>query len=157
MLMSLVKLPRFETYWTTETHFPPVADIMLINRYKKLCQYLHCNDNLKHGEEENKNNKLYKIEPVLNHVRGNCLTIEPEQNQSIDEQIIPAKTSHSGIRQYNPKKPVKWGFKNFVRSGSSGIMYDFFLYSGSSEKGQKCTGAFCVLKLIGTLPCHQNF
>ena len=95
---------------------------MSISRYKKLRQYLHCNDNLKHGEEENKNNKLYQIEPVLNHVLGNCLAIEPEQNQSTDEQIIPAKTSHSGIRQYNPKKPVKWGFKNFVRSGSSGMM-----------------------------------
>ena len=143
MLMSIVKLPRFEMYWVTKTRFPPVADIMSINRNKKLRQCLHCNDNLKHVKEENKNNKLYTIELVLNHVRGNCLTIEPEQNQSIDKQIIPAKTSHSGIRQYNPKKPVKWGFKNFVRSGSSGMMHDFFLYSGSLEKGQKCTGAFC--------------
>ena len=104
--------------------------------------------------KKNKNNKLYKIELVQNHDRGNCLAIEPEQNQSIDEKIIPAKTSHSGIRKYNPKKTVKWGFKNFVRSGSSGMMYDFFLYSGSSEKGQKCTGAFCVLKLIEILPRH---
>ena len=85
------------------------------------------------------------------------MTIEPEQNQSIDEQIIPAKISHSGIRQYNPQKPVKRGFKNFVRSGSSGMMYDLFLNSGSLEKGQKCAGAFCVLKLIETLPRHQNF
>ena len=157
MLMSIVKLPRFEMYWVTKTRFPPVADIMSINRNKKLRQCLHCNDNLKHVKEENKNNKLYTIELVLNHVRGNCLTIEPEQNQSIDKQIIPAKTSHSGIRQYNPKKPVKWGFKNFSRSGSSGMIYYFFLCSGSSEKGQKCTGTFCVLKLIESLPHHQNF
>ena len=38
----------------------------------------------------------------------------------------------SRIRQYNPKKPVKWDFKNFVRVGKSGIIYDFFLYQGGS-------------------------
>jgi len=33
----------------------------------------------------------------------------------------------------NPKKSVKWAFKNFVRAGASVIMYDFFLYQ-SKEK-----------------------
>ena len=32
-------------------------------------------------------------------VRKKCTKIEPEVNESTDEQIIPAKTSHSGIRQ----------------------------------------------------------
>ena len=44
-------------------------------------------------------------------MRNNCRTIKPEIENSIDEQIIPAKTKYSGIKQYNPKKPVKWGFK----------------------------------------------
>nr|XP_047141099.1 uncharacterized protein LOC124816109 [Hydra vulgaris] len=56
------------------------------------------------------------------HFRNNCILIEPEVEQSIDEQVIPAKTKRSGIRQYNPKKPTKWGFKNYVRSGASGFM-----------------------------------
>ena len=93
---------------------------------------------------------------MLDHVRENCIALEPEEEQSIDEQIIPAKTSYSGIRQYNPKKPVKWGFKNFVRSGASGIMYDFFLYSGKVNN-EKCTGSYVVLRLIETLPKHQNY
>ena len=81
-------------------------------------------------------------------VRGNCTNIEPEVNQSTDEQqVIPAKTSRSGIRQYNPKKPKKWRFKNFVRVGESGITQNFFLYSGSSSK-IKCTGS----KLLENLP-----
>ena len=41
-----------------------------------------------------------------------------------------SKTKFSSIRQYNPKKPKKWGFKNLVRAGSSGMMYDFFIYEG---------------------------
>ena len=61
-------------------------------------------------------------------MRANCNKIKSEANHSIDEQIIPAKTKKSGgVRQYNPKKPHKWGFKNLVRAG---IIYDFFLYSG---------------------------
>ena len=47
------------------------------------------------------------------------------------------------ITQYNPRKPAKWGFRNFVRSESSGIMYDFFICCGKTESDEKCTGS-CV-------------
>ena len=154
--MSVIDLPAYCMYWANETRYPPIADVMSVNRYKLLRENLHVSDNSKRDEPENKGNKLYKIQPVLDHVRQNCTSIEPEVEHSIDEQIIPAKTIYSGIRQYNPKKPVKWGFKNFVRSGSSGIMYDFFLYSGSVNN-QKCTGSYVVLRLIETLPKNQHF
>jgi len=103
---------------------------------KALREFLHVSDNSQKDLKENKDNKLYQIEPVLDHVRKNCLEVEPEQDYSIDEQIIPAKPKYSGIRRYNPKKPVKWGFKNFVRSGASGIMYDFFVYTGAASKDE---------------------
>ena len=80
--------------------------------------------------QEIKNDKLCKIRPVIEAVRENSMAIEPEPVHSIDEQIIPAKTNPSGIRQYNPKKPSKWGFKMFVRAGRSGMMYDFFCMQG---------------------------
>ena len=97
------------------------------------------------------------MQPVLDQVSENCRTIKPEVEHSIDEQILPAKTKTSGIQQYNPRMPVKWGFKNFVRSGTFGIMYDFFLYSGSIGNEQKCTGSYVVVQLLGTLPRHQRF
>jgi len=103
---------------------------------KALREFLHVSDNSQKDLKENKDNKLYQIEPVLDHVRKNCLEVEPEQDHSIDEQIIPAKPKYSGIRRYNPKKPVKWGFKNFVRSGASGIMYDFFVDTGAASKDE---------------------
>jgi len=84
------------------------------------------------------------------------LPIQSEVVQSIDEQIIPEKTEYSGIWQYNPKKPVKWGFKNFVRAGASVIMHDFFLYQGK-EKNKKVTGPYVVLRLLKTLPKNENF
>ena len=134
MLMSIVSLPAYYMYWAVDTKYSPIADIMSINRYKKCVNIFIATINRKEAVKKIKKNKLYKIEPVLNVVRETCTKIEPGVNQSIDEQIIPAKTYHSGIRQNNPKKPKKWDFKNFVRAGESGIMYDFFLYSGSSSK-----------------------
>ncbi len=50
-----------------------------------------------------------------------------------DEQIIPSKTRYGKIRQYNKKKPNKWGFKNLVRAGASGIIYDFYIYGGKTD------------------------
>ena len=113
MQMSIVKLPRYDMYWASETKIPRVSEVMSRNRYKSLRKYLHVRDNSEKDLEENKNDKLFKISPVLDHVRKNCLQIEPEQDNSIDEQIIPAKTKYSGIRQYNPKKPKKMGFQKF--------------------------------------------
>ena len=36
-------------------------------------------------------NKPYKVPSVIVHVKKKCSKIEPEQYQSIDEQIVPAK------------------------------------------------------------------
>ena len=131
MYMSFVRLSSYQMFWADETRFPLVADIMPINRYKKLRQFLHVSDSTLADIDENKGNRLYKIQPVLDHVRENCLKIQPEVENSIDEQIIPAKTKYGGIQQYNPRKPVTWGFKNFVSAGKSGMIYDFFIYTGA--------------------------
>ncbi|XP_065680710.1 piggyBac transposable element-derived protein 3-like [Hydra vulgaris] len=111
MLMGILKLPSYPMYWMNEIRINTIADVMPINRYKALRRYIHVVDNSKKDEADNKNDKLFKIRPILEMVRDNCHKIEPEPVHSIDEQIIPAKTKHSGIRQYNPKKPHKWGLK----------------------------------------------
>ena len=84
--------------------------------------------------------------------------MERELENSIDEQFIPPKAVNTGIRQHNPPPLKKRRFKNFVRSGSSGMMYDFFLsacYNISRRK--KCNGSYVVIKLKESLPKLQNF
>ena len=71
---------------------------------------------------------MFKIAPVIEASRKQCIIIEPECFHAIDEQIIPSRIKFTKIRQYNPNKPCKWGFKNMVIAGSSGFMYDFYLY-----------------------------
>ena len=135
---------------------PPIADLMSRDRYKKNRSYLHVADNTMKDNPGNTENKLYKVAPVIDHVKQNCNKIEPEQYQSMDEQIVPAKTRFSGIRQYSPKKPTKWGFKNFVLSGSNGIMHDFFFYTGATGN-EKCNGPYVVKRLVESLPKNENY
>lgn len=166
MMMSVVQLPAYRLYWSSRLRYAPIADAMPRTRYEKIRKYLHFSDN--HSFNANKQDKLYKIKPVLESVRGQCLKIPPEQIHSVDEQIIPAKTKYSGIRQYNPKKPHKWGFKNLVRAGASGIMYDFYIYVGKESTASHNTCAYSnlsksaqvVAKLCEALPPnsgHQVF
>ena len=108
MLMSIVKLPQYEMYWSAETRYEPIASTLSLKRYKKLRQYLHVVDNNGRKKEENKGDKCLKIKPLLQAVRKYCMKIEPEISHSNDEQIIPAKTKRSdSVRQYNLKKPHK--------------------------------------------------
>ena len=124
---------------------------MGIKRLKKLRQLLDANENLKTDKSH-----LYKVKPGLEAALENSFKIEPEKCQSIDEQTIPAKTDYSGIRQYNPKKPSKWAFKNFVRAGKNGIIY-FFLYTGAKSVGtDKCTTESVVLRHSEGIPKHNN-
>eukprot|EP00795_Rhopilema_esculentum_P011163 gene11163-20060_t len=156
--MGIVKMPKYNSYWAGETKYSPIADVMALNRYRKLRQFLHANDNSEKDNPESKGNKLYKIDPILQSLRENCQKIEQEEFQSIDEQIVPAKTKFSGIRQYNPKKPHKWGFKNFVRAGQSGMIYDFFFYTGAaSAGGEKTSAKNVVLKLCENVLTGCNY
>ena len=68
MFMFIIILPAFYMYWASETRYPPAADVMSIARYKALRENLQVSDNGKCNDPENKDNKLYKIQPVLDHV-----------------------------------------------------------------------------------------
>ena len=111
---------------------------MTLKRYKLIRRFIHANDNTKKINPENVNDKLFKVHPLLDLVRNNCIKVEPEQCHSIDEQIIPAKTKRSGgVKQYNLKKIHKWGFKNMVTAGQSGMIYNFLFMAENIVQVQK--------------------
>lgn len=159
LMMGIINLPLYHLYWSRELHYPTIADVMPRGRFKELPRYLHVVDNNSFDPE--KNDKLFKIRPLIKAIRNECVKVEPEEYQSVDEQIIPSKTKRSKIHQYNPKKPKKWGFKNLVRAGASSFMYDFYIYSGKEEENsnftdlQKCSQV--VAKLCVDLPSNMGY
>ncbi|CAK1603653.1 unnamed protein product [Parnassius mnemosyne] len=103
---------------------------MSLKKYENIRGNLHFSNNA----EDDHVDRYFKIRPVMEHLRLNCLAIEEEKSYSIDEMMVPYKGKKAGSRrQYMPKKPTKWGFKFFVRAGNSGIVYDFFAYDGSNS------------------------
>jgi hypothetical protein len=157
--MGIIQLPSYKLYWSQKMRYPAIADQMPFKRHEKLLSHLHFVDN---NDMEENASKLAKIQPVIDIVREQCLKVSPEESHSIDEQIIPAKTKFSGIRQYNPKKPVKWGVKNLVRAGASGFMYDFYIYAGKDEDIDNFDfkdlqkSAQVVARLCQHLPSHSG-
>ena len=132
---------------------------MTLKPYETLRKFLLVSDNDSRNNTENLNDKLFKMRPLLDLVRNNCIKIEPERNHSIDEQIIPAKTKCSGgAKLYNMKKIHKWGFKNMGRAGQSWIVYNFFIYDGKHSAGaERCGTEESLLRFVVEIPKTQNY
>ena len=71
-------------------------------------------------------------------------------------KLYQLKQNIVGFVSTTLKIKKKWVFKNFVRGGSSGIMYYFFLYSGKMEN-EKVTGPYVVVNLLETSTKMKNF
>ena len=69
--------------------------------------------------------------------------LEIREYLCIDESIIPFRGRHK-LKQYNPMKPNKWGFKVFLLCDSaSGYVFRYKFYAGGEE--------FCPNKIVKTL------
>lgn len=128
LLMGIIKLPAVTDYWSKRFRVDKIANVMSYRKFVRIKRYIHFADN-----DLKDDDPYYKIRPVFEKVRQNCLNTAPEYSYSIDEMMVPYKGDKAGSnKQYMPKKPNKWGFKMFVRSGVSGVAYDFYLYSGAT-------------------------
>jgi len=157
--MGLVSMPRVRAYWELETRYSPISDKMSRNRFEKLTANLHFTNNLTVTDKQ-KEDKLWKIRPWLAALRAQFLKIPSEENNSVDEIMVPFK-GKSNIKQYIRGKPNPWGFKLWGRAGTSGILYDFDVYQGKSGRQSKensiGVGGDVVLQLSDTLPAGKNY
>ena len=58
--------------------------------------------------------------------------IAPTENLCIDEQMVPFK-GRSKLKQYNPQKPKKWGYRLYVLTNPEGLIYNFEVHTGTIE------------------------
>ncbi len=131
LFMGIYPLPQYRMYWNPKYNLPHIAQALQggVNIFEILKGFLHFSDNSKLPVRNSSlYDILYRIRPILDSVVSKCQRLEPEEYHSLDEKIISTKC-HSSLKQYNPRKPHKWGFKVFSRCGVSGIIYEFEVYT----------------------------
>lgn len=160
--MSIVQLPNARSYWNLNLNHRLISDVMSCNRWEEIKRFLHFADNNDAIAAGNPgHDKLFKIRPLLSKLRDQLLKVPKEEYLAIDEQIIPTK-ARSTIKQYNPQKPHKWGYKAFVLSGVSGFSYDYEIFAGSQSNivpndfPNLGVSSNVVLRLTQTVPRHIN-
>ena len=158
LMMGITKKPSYRDYWSSSIQMrdPYISSSMSRDRFDWLLSNLHVNDNLvqpKKGEVGF--DKLYKLRPlidILSETYFKCY--EPNQHQSIDESMVKFK-GRIGFRQYMPLKPIKRGYKIWIRADQSGYVSQFQVYTGKSDRVEQSLGARVVKDL--TRPLVGNY
>lgn len=134
MLMAYHRLPTWKQYWNAseDLGLPIVAKCMTRNRFETILKFLHCNDN-NLMPKDNKD-KIYKIRPLsdtLNRRFKDCY--KTTRRVSVDESMILFK-GRSTLKQYNPMKPIKRGYKLWCLADQNAYVATFDVYQGKNEE-----------------------
>ena len=71
-------MPQYKMYWFSEFHYERIATAMTLKKF------LHLTDNTTKENSENANDKLFKVRPLLELIRNNCIKIKPKHCLSIN-------------------------------------------------------------------------
>ena len=134
--MGLASKPAEEeywsTYWLTALEF---SSVMPRNRYQLLKSFIHFNNNEERPRKDDPGyNPLFKIQPLIDICHPTYLTAyAPRKELSVDESMIRFK-GRIAFRQYMPKKPTKWGIKDFcLCEAKTGYCIKAMTYTGMIE------------------------
>ncbi len=136
LFMGMVKLPTLAMYWSTHWLFNfPIADIMSRDDFFDILRFLHCANNavaIARGLPGY--DRLFKIRNVCNmFVKNWQRNYYPKREVSIDECIIGFK-GRTFLKQYNPKKPHKWGICVWsLAEATTGYSYGWQIYAGKNH------------------------
>ena len=156
LTMGIHRLPAVSDYWSTN----PILGVQCISkcmsllRFKALMHCLHLNDNSKAPRPgEDGFDKLYKIRPLFDIVQHNSLNkYKPHRENSVYEAMVLFK-GRSGFKQYMPNKPVKRGYKIWMRAdATNGYCCYFDVYTGATPGASEFgLGASVVKNMVQSL------
>lgn len=105
--MSLAPLPNIRMYWAADLGVPLIIQTMSLNHFKKICQFLHFNDNSMQPPSGSPGyDRLHKIRPILETSRRKFQSVPNREALSVDEQMWATKASNL-LGQYLPNKSQK--------------------------------------------------
>ena len=128
MMMGYHEVPLWKDYWKSEPDLmvPFISDAMPRDRFLQILSNIHINDN--NAIPQGNKDKLYKLFPLINSLNDNFIMLHNVSRQvSIDESMIIFK-GRSSLKQYNPMKPIKRGYKVWSMVGMDGYLYKFEIY-----------------------------
>ena len=151
------KRPRYKSYWSTEwlISMEGFRSVMSRDRFMSILRFLHIVDNTKAiARGEPGYDRCFKIRALLDILIPKWQSVfHIDKCTSVDECMIAFK-GRIYMKQYMPKKPIKWGLKGWVLAGSNtGFVYNWQLYTGKegSEVEAKL-GEKVTLSLTEILP-----
>lgn len=154
IIMGIKKLPSYKDYWSSKREIRDeyISNIMSRDRFAWHLKNLHINDNMLIPEKGTQNyDKLYKVRPLLDKLEETFKNYYfPTKRQSIDESMIKFK-GRSSLRQYLPLKPIKRGYKMWVRADEKGFISQFQIYTGKVESTEKNLASRVVKDLTNDL------
>jgi len=115
-------------YWATsdDLNVPCVSNTMSRNRFDNILSNLHVQDNSL--IPTNNKDKLLKLRPLINYCNEIFSTsYHGTRELSIDESMIIFK-GRNCMKQYNPQKPIKRGYKIWCLSDQRGYIKNFSIY-----------------------------
>ena len=137
LVMAYHKLPSWTDYWKNDQDLCVlfISATMTRNRFAEILSNLHVNDNL--NIPEGNKDKLYKLRPLIEAINNKYRKLyNVSRRLSVDESMILFKGRHS-IKQYNPMKPIKRGYKLWMRADMDGYITKFDVYQGKVSDASK--------------------
>lgn len=133
MLSGYNPLPRRRLYWETavDVHHQLVSDAISRNRFSDIFSSLHFADN----KNLDQNDKFAKVRPLFDILNSQFLENAPHtENHSFDESMCEYFGKH-GCKQCIRNKPIRFGFKIFIGSLSTGYITWMDPYQGAGTSG----------------------
>ena len=160
IMMGIKREPSYRDYWSINHQLtdPYISPFMPINRFFFILSHFHLNDNEKEpGRNDQNYNKLYKVKPLIDILAENYKKFySPTRKQAIDESMIKFK-GRSSMKQHMPNKPIKRGYKVWVRADEYGYTSQFKIYTGKvNGKSEKSLGPREVQSLSSDL-ANQHY
>lgn len=150
LLMGVKDCPSYKDCWSANPQLRDqyISSLMPVNRFSWFLAHLHLADNnLQPKKNDFFYDKLYKVRPLIDSLSKTFLLhYNPNKNQSIDESMIRFKGRNS-IQQYMPMKPIKRGYKVWIRTDQSGYICEFQIYTGKTESAESSLGKRVVQDL----------
>ncbi|KFM77001.1 PiggyBac transposable element-derived protein 4, partial [Stegodyphus mimosarum] len=154
ILMGIKKLPSYRDFWSSDEllHDNYVSKQMPVKSFSWMLSHFHLNDNSLQPHRGDENfDKLYKVQPLLSHLSERFERVfRPGKCQAIDESMIKFK-GRSSLKQYMPKKPIKRGYKVWMRCDESGFASQFQIYTGKVKEVERNLGERVVKTLTEEL------